>query len=288
MASLDELGTGAGFDLIAVHYDTLSVAERERLTATFAARTGGPTLVLLSESRAQEDFARLFGTRLLTNVLVVRDDGVSDSDLLVTVQKIRRGDIFGLEKYFEWGVEARRLTLRSSSEKRGALEAVEAYTRQVGIPARLAACIGTATDEFLSNALFNAPVTEAGERRFAPRPRTDLVELDPGREVALRFCCDGRRFGVSVTDAFGSLRPSDILDYLGRAFRGGDDQVHEGEGGAGLGFYRILDCLSHFVVNLTPGHCTEMIGLVDVSAGYRGFARGGKSFNIFVRGEAAA
>jgi hypothetical protein len=142
-------------------------------------------------------------------------------------------------------------------------------------------------DEFLTNALYNAPVDATGHPRFARRPRTERVELQPEEEITLRVCCDGRRFGISTSDPFGSLAPERLQEYLARAFRRGEDQVNEADGGAGLGFYQILDSLSHFVVNIDPGRRTEMIGLIDVSGGYRTFASNGKSFNIFVKERAA-
>lgn len=108
------------------------------------------------------------------------------------------------------------------------------------------------------------------------------VNLEPHERIEVRFCCDGRRFGLSTTDPFGSLVPDMLQEYLARAMRKGEDQVSESPGGAGLGFYQILGSLSHFVVNIDRGRRTEAIGLIDVSGSYRTFATGGKSFNIFV------
>ncbi len=42
------------------------------------------------------------------------------------------------------------------------------------------------------------------------------------------------------------------------------DKVDRKAGGAGLGFFQILDSLSHFVINLEKGKRTEMIGLIDL------------------------
>jgi len=268
--------------LIAVDYDALSPEEQEEFVAHFAVQTGRPTLLLLSERAVNHDLAALFGSRILTNMLVVDAKGPDIGDLLVTVQKIRHGDIFGLEKYFVWGVEPRIARLTSSTGKAEAIRAIGAFVADIGVPSRLRSLIRTVADEFLSNALYNAPVDAAGRARFASQARTLPVELEPHEVVEVRYCCDGRRFGLSVVDPFGSLAPSVLQDYLARAFRHGDDQVGETPGGAGLGFYQILDSLSHFVVNIDPGQRTEVVGLIDVSGSYRTFASGGKSFNIFV------
>lgn len=282
--SLQRISDYSSFGLVAVHYDTLTPAEQDQLALDFARRVQRPTLLLLSERCAQQDFARLFGSHALTNMLVINDSGVDVSDLLVTVQKIRRGDIFGLEKYFVWGVEPRVVRVTASTEKKQALEAVAAFAESIGIAPRLRALIRTVADEFLTNAIYNAPVDASGAPRFAHYARTVPVHLDPGEEIELRYCCDGRRFGISISDPFGSLAPAQVQDYLAKGFRRGTDQMREDGGGAGLGFFQILDSLSHFVVDVDPGKKTEMIGLMDVSGDYRTFAESGKSFNIFVQG----
>jgi len=285
-ASIDDLGDVTNFALVAVDYDALTSEEQAEMVANFALKSRRPTLLLLSERNVQEDLALLFGSRILTNMLVVDGSGPDASDLLVTVQKIRHREIFGLEKYFVWGVEPRSLSVTSSLEKSAAITAISDYVHSIGVTSRLRALIRTVADEFLSNALYNAPVNPDGSSRYASTPRTSPVYLGANERIEVRYCCDGRRFGLSTTDPFGSLAPAILQDYLARAFRHGDDQVSETPGGAGLGFYQILGSLSHFVVNIDPGHRTEMIGLVDVSGSFRTFASGGKSFNIFVTEQA--
>jgi hypothetical protein len=270
------------YSLVAVHFDELDEAGRARLANGLPAGPGSPTVLVLSRKLDRSSMAALFGSKLLTNLLVIDDNGPDMADLLVTLQKLRRGDIFGLEKYFVWGVEPRVVTLRCSEDRFIALDAVNSYAQEIGIPGRLRAAIRTVTDEFLSNALYNAPVAPDGSARFAARSRTEPVTLEPGEEVRFQFCCDGRRFGLSVEDPFGSLSPQRLQENLSRAFRAGDDQVVQGLGGAGLGFYHILDALTHFIVDLAPGRRTELVGLIDVSSGYRKFAALGKSFNLFV------
>lgn len=280
--SMDEVGKLPAPSLVAVHYDTQVAAERARLAQDFSAENQGPTLLLLSEKRARHDFASLFGTRALSNMLVVNGDAVNDNDLLVTVQKLRFGDIFGMDKYFAAGVTLHKLRVTTTAEKNWALNTVTEYVGVLGIPNRLRMLVRSVADEYLTNALYNAPVAADGTRPYSDRPRTQPVALEPGQEIEFRFCYDGQRFGVSASDPFGSLEPRQVQDYLAKGFRAGRDQVSEGTGGAGLGFFQILHSLSHFVINLEKGKRTEMIGLIDISGGYRSFTEAGKSFNIFV------
>jgi hypothetical protein len=286
VAVLDSLEASADwspFTMVAVHYDALSSEERAFLIQDFTRRTGRPVLLLLSERSAEQDFVKLFGAHVLTNMIVINERGVDISDLLVTVQKIRQADIFGLEKYFVWGIVPVCMDLVSSAQKARALDAVCGFAKDIGVPSRLRALICTMADEFITNAVYNAPTDLDGRPRHASTSRLETVELAQNERIRLCYCSDGRRFGISVTDPFGSLDPRRLQDYLARAYRREHDQVNETEGGAGLGFYEILDAASHLVVNIEPGRKTEMIGLIDVSGGFKNFTRAGKSFNIFVK-----
>jgi anti-sigma regulatory factor (Ser/Thr protein kinase) len=270
-----------GQPLVAIHYDGLAPQERTALLGLLAERPDLPT-VLLSSHCEQDELAALFGARALTHLLVVHEAGPDLDDLLTTVEKLRRREIFGLEKYFGWGVSIHQLYVAHSSERRGVIDRIEDFAEEIRVPSRLRGLLATVADEFLTNAMYNAPVTAEGLPRYLERSRRDPVVLDIEQRVTVKFCCDGRRFGLSTIDPFGTLAPERVQDYLARGYRKGDDQISETSGGAGLGLYQIMDSLSHFVINIEKGRRTEMIGLVDVDGTYRRFRSTGKSFNMFV------
>jgi len=280
---LDSISDYTPYALVAVHYDALTPEEQARIIEGFSYSLDRPALLLLSEKGAQRDFAALFGARALTNMLVINETSVDNSDLLVTVQKIRHREIFGLEKYFVWGIDPRVIQVTSSAQKADVLTTITEYATSIDVAPRLRSLIQIVADEFVTNAVYNAPVHPDGTRRYNSRSRTEVVELDPGEVIDVKFCCDGKRFALSVTDPFGSLSPGQIQGYLAKGYKGGPGQVTESTGGAGIGFYQIIDSLSHFVINIEPGRRTEMIGFVDVSGSYRTFATSGKSFNIFLK-----
>jgi len=190
-----------------------------------------------------------------------------------------RGNIFGLEKYFPWGLEPRRFYLRTSSQKDEALREAEAYAAEVGIRSRFATLLCTVVDELVSNAIYHAPV---GQGRHAHVRRDQEVTLDQAEAIEVKLVCDGRRLGVSVADPFGTLTRERLLAYLSKCFRKGADQIDEKEGGAGLGLYCVFQSLSHLVVNISPGKQTEVVGLIDVGGSFRDFAARNKSFNVFL------
>lgn len=279
--SLGQLPPDA-FDLFLVDYDGLSATER----AGFERWVNGlgPTrrLLVVSGGDAVADLPRLIGGHSVTNVLGRAENDTDD--LVVTVRKLLEGDIFGVGKYFAWGTEVRTMKIRRSAEKGDAISWAERYARSLGVPGRLVTLFSGVVDELVSNAIFNAPVDAAGKRRFRHLQRTRPVELAPHEEVQLQVASDGCRLGVSTTDPFGSLGRLQLLDLMARGLRREEPPLDEGQGGAGIGLYLVYESLSHFVVNLAPGRCTEMIGLLDVRGSFRDFARRPKSFNVFVAG----
>lgn len=280
LSSLDDLSRLPPSSLLAVYHDDASTPGSQ-VVSEICKGTTSPKLLLLSERKVRHNFAELFGTCALNNLLMLSRTSMINNDLAVTIRKMRSCEIFGMEQYFSTPVEVHTRLVTCTAEKNQALDAINDYVRTLGIPSRLRAMIVCVADECLTNGLYNAPVTEDGRRKYASRSRTEAVVLEPGEHIEFRYCCDGRRFAVSASDPFGSLEPSKVREYIARGFRSGT--VMEGTGGAGIGLFQIFDSLSHLVINIEPGRRTEMIGMIDVSAGYRNFTESGKSFNIFVK-----
>jgi hypothetical protein len=273
--------TEGGFDLIVIDYDALSPEDRARYIREFSMPQRRAPVLLISAGCCRDDFVPLFASHALTNLLA-KDGEVDAGDLIVTTQKLLQRDIFGLEKYFSWGVKPVVERITRSSDKARILRWAEIYLGSINVRARFAELFYSVVDELVTNAIYNAPVSGAGERRYAHLPRTQEVALEHGEEVEVKLCCDGRRLGVAVSDPFGSITQERVLDYLAKCFRKSWDQVDTKPGGAGLGLYYLFQALSHMVVNIRAGERTEFIGLIDVGGTYKDFAGKPKSFNLFV------
>ncbi len=281
---LGELPPDGQVGLVAVNYDTLTSEDRDVLRERFSGARTRTRLLLFSEGGKRDEFVQLFGTHSLTNLVARNNEEVDPEELIVTTRKILDGDIFGIEKYFIWGVAPKGMQVTSSTQKDEIVAAAEEYARDIGVQERFISHFCTVADEFVTNAVYNAPVDGNGNRRHAAKPRTEPVGLEPHEVVDIKFCCDGRRLGISASDPFGTLKITTVLDYLAKCMRQGEDQVDTKAGGAGLGLYYIFDALSHFIINLAPGKQTEMIGIIDMKGSYRDFAVRSKSFNIFYQG----
>ena len=283
--SLDGLPEVGEFDLVVANYDTMPLEQRRALMDKYGGEHSKTRVLLLSAGDATSDYVDLFREHSLTNLVAKNNFEVDTEELIVTTRKILDHDIFGIEKYFIWGVRPAKMIVTKSTDKAEVVAAADEYAKSLGVNPRFASLFSSVADEFCTNAVYNAPLDRNGRHRFADKSRTGLVALDPGEEIEVKFCCDGRRLGISTSDPFGSLKTTELLEYLSKCLRKGEDQVDSKEGGAGLGFYYIFDSLSHFVVNLRPGKMTEMIGIIDIRGTFREFSGKHKSFNVFSVGE---
>jgi hypothetical protein len=269
------------WDVAVINYDQLPPLERERIFTRFGKLQARGALLLFAGQTSRDELVSLFGRHHATKLLA--RGGLAAEDLLVTVQKTLRQDIFGMDKYLGWGAVARELTVKSSSDKEIVLAACEELGDTIGLGDRKTSLLMTVAEELVTNALYDAPVDERNKARHASLPRSERVELATHEEVKVTLASDGRRVGMSVEDPFGSLKPETVVEYLAKCFRRSTDQIDRKQGGAGLGLFYAFNSLSHFVVNIEPKKRTEFIGLIEVHGSYREFEQKPKSFNLFVQ-----
>jgi hypothetical protein len=246
------------------------------------ARAGTTPVVLLPASSTSNELIEwLEGP---ASVHVLQPDAVQQhNDLYVTIRKILRGTLFGIEQYFAWGARVTMQTIRDSKDKLDAIRASRLFAESTKTHPRIASLVESVTDEFVTNALFSAPVTD-GVFRFRSMKRSQHISLLPHEEVALTFCTDGRRIGLSVTDPFGTLTADTVRTRISRGLRRENQTWDNSTGGAGLGLYCAFESLSHLVVNVEHRVRTEVIGIFHLRDSYKEFARAGKSYNVFVAG----
>jgi hypothetical protein len=271
------------YRMIVVDYDSVR-EEAEGLLAELSRMKDPPAVLVVTASSDRDDLTSLLAHDALTN-LIAKNADVRANELVVTAQKIIRRDIFGFEKYLTWGTYPYEVVINDSEAKDKVLDQLERYLERIGCNRRLIALARGVGDEFIMNAVYNAPVDADGKPKYASLPRTQRVCLEPHEAALFRFACDGRYLGLSIRDNFGRLKRETVQAYLRKGFRKGEDQIDEKEGGAGLGIYYIFESLNHLVINIEPKKCSEMIGLMDISGNYRDFAERPKSLNIFVQEE---
>jgi CheY-like chemotaxis protein len=246
-----------------------------------ANRAGTRACLLLVGDSDPGDVPKLFEHGVLTNLLA-HPMPILAEELAVTAMKLLSGDIFGLEKYMAWGAEPRTCALADAADRAEVVDAFAADVRAFGVGPRVASMATLIADELLSNALFDAPVDDAGRRFRAGEPRGRSRPLAGRERVLLRYACDARYLALEVTDLFGTLRRETIVEHLARASRrgAGGAQVDLEGSGAGMGIALSYSCCTHLIYNLSQGHRTEVIALIDLrfKPGVRSPI---SSFNVF-------
>jgi hypothetical protein len=277
-------GLAADPDFVVV--DASDEADRRAMLDNFLSLSGGPFAhrsVLFGDVRNREEFLELLRADLLHQLIATSAPG-AHGRLTVTAAKLTGGELFGLEKYLPWGTVIESHTVRSSEQKARLLEALGDYAEATGMPSRLTTLAHTVADEFLMNAIFDAPVDTEGKPLFADRPRSLPTELPEPHTVRFSYCCTGGALALAVYDSFGSLSPETVRKNLLRTLTGGKDQIRRGTEGAGVGLYMAFGALSDWIINIVPGQGTEMIGIIRTHGTYRDHIAIPKSFHLFCGG----
>jgi anti-sigma regulatory factor (Ser/Thr protein kinase) len=210
--------------------------------------------------------------------LFCHDERFDDDEFIATATKALRGEVFGLQKYFPWGVTTFSMEVKSYQDKMKAIEILLGYATLAGCRGAVRDRIQLVCDELMMNALYHAPVDENGKELYAGKTVKELAHIPEVKPIEMRYGCSGRYFGVSVRDGGGSLTRKRILEYLERARDA--TQIDDKAGGAGLGLIAVMRSVSKLVFNLDPGHSTEVIALFDMELFAKGKV-GARSLHVF-------
>jgi hypothetical protein len=196
-------------------------------------------------------------------------------ELLATVQKLIRNDVFGLEKYMTWGAEVRSYTVEHTHDREAAVNALAKDIVGVGLPDRISSMVSVIADELIANAVYGAPVDDHGVHNRAADPR-EVSRTLTGREVVtVRWATDARCLAIEVRDRWGSLAPA----TTGAKLAAGKQSAAQTEGGMGLPL--AYACCNQLVIDVAPGTLTEVIALLDIRYKPTELARAA-SFHTFV------
>jgi anti-sigma regulatory factor (Ser/Thr protein kinase) len=198
-------------------------------------------------------------TNVIARPVAESDDDLSE--LYITAEKILRDDLFGLDKYISGHrSDLHHLTLTNARDRDSALAEISAYLKRNRASRHLIRCIENAADELITNAMYNAPVTDDGAARYASTNRRIKIDLAPHEHVSVCFGVGHGTFGLSVNDNFGRLELSHLRNSIERCSTQ-DDPIEQKDGGAGLGLFLVARTARQFVVNVDPGNRTEVIAL---------------------------
>lgn len=175
-------------------------------------------------------------------------------ELLATVQKLLKRDVFGLEKYLTWAADVRSYTLEDALDRDVAVAEIAREVVGMGLPDRVGSLVSVIADELLANAIYAAPVDDGGGRPRLGAPRDQRCTLAGRDSVTLRWATDARYVALEIRDRWGSIEPHDCAKRLSKA------QTSTG----GMGLPLAYACCNQLVINRAPGQLTEVVALLDV------------------------
>lgn len=196
------------------------------------------------------------------NHVIVGEGAEAEHGTLVTAQKLLTGDIFGIEKYLPEGTPVNYFRLRDFHGRATAIDTILTFAEERGIRRQVRSAIGSVCEELLMNALYDAPVDEAGNQIFAEVDPHDRTETTSPRPVSIRYAATDSQFAVAVRDRFGRLAKNTILAYINKCLTSAQ-QIDRKTYGAGLGLYLVANAAAGYVVNVAYGMATEVVCMFD-------------------------
>jgi len=258
----------------AIDETTIVIADAA-LAATLSRPTARAWIAVPGEGLAPADPATI--SALLAagwDHVIAHPMPVLAEELLATVQKLLRRDAFGLEKYLTWSADVRAYTLEDAQDRDTVVAELAREVIAFGLPDRVGSLVSVIADELLANAIYCAPVDDAGKHFRTGDPR-DKVRVLSGRDVVtLRWATDARYIALEIRDRYGSIDPAAIAKRLSVA------QTSEG----GMGLALAYACCNQLVLDVAPGKLTEVVALLDVRFKPTELSRTA-SFHVF-KGEA--
>ena len=91
------------------------------------------------------------------------DERFDDDEFISSATKALHGEIFGLQKYFPWGVTTFSMVVKNYDEKGRAIEIMMRYAQMAGVRGPVRDRIQLVADELMMNALYHAPVDGRGQ-----------------------------------------------------------------------------------------------------------------------------
>ena len=270
--------------------DHRALAE-DNLFLVDAGAAGVTACVILLSNREPTPITAVFPATIPTIALSNLIDGGSPlvaDELVISVLKLLRRDVFGMEKYLSWRAVPVTRYLNHSAERRDLVDEMREHITGQKLSRRLHWLAAQAADELLSNAIYHGPVNASGEHFRAETPRSNDFPLAGRDQVRLRYGADGHYFCLEVRDQYGSLDRATLVRSLHRKSRHELSPRASDSPGAGIGLALTAGYVSHLVCNLEPGKMTELIALFDLRPRKLVDAAGSASFNAFVASSAGA
>ncbi len=187
------------------------------------------------------------------------------TELSSMLQNLLDNDIFGLSKYFSFGVEENCYKIRSSKNLDKDAKFIATL---IGDKDRIH-WLELVIVELLTNAIFYGAREEVPDRKELWIH--DFV-LPEDQAIVLTVAHDSEKYGISVSDPGGRLKKSDVLYWLNRQATRGLDGLPIGiYDSHGRGLFIARKYIDRLIVNIDQKHRTEIIIINYFENTYKGY-----------------
>lgn len=187
---------------------------------------------------------------------------------------------FGLNRFFPEESLVTHLAITRAGHKRAAVDAVQNFFIKQKVNSRLAALVAQACDELMMNAIFDAPVLPNGMPLRRGTSRDADFELIEKEHVHLDMASNDEYVGICVSDQFGSLKKSVLMNFLSKDYQDEDYVLRKGDPGAGLGLHGIVQSGLSMLYLCKPGVRTEVMVFFARGASYKSFRSGFRFLSV--------
>jgi hypothetical protein len=213
-------------------------------------------------------------------------DGPDEQDLAVGLRRLLylSGKPLGASPYLIEGFSTTEAIITDSAGKDNGINAVLEMAELLELSDEKKRRIEIVTEELLLNALYDAPRDPDGRASYVGIDRRTSVTLDPEMPVRLHYGCDGRNFVVSVTDRWGAIQRTSVVDSLRKLLDPRSVRPTPGTSGAGLGLMLTYGASNQLIVHAQPGRFTEVTSVMHVSGSNRTALARGSALHLYLEG----
>lgn len=181
-------------------------------------------------------------------------------ELIAVARRLSARELPHPQAALTWGHTWHESQLATQSDRERMVEAVGEFCAGWQ-SSRQASNIAQLADELIMNAMYDAPVDEKGQPKYAHR-RKEPIQLLPHERPTFGYGSDGTRIVIAVADPFGGLTREAVFGGLHRSLTTG--RMDTSGGGAGLGMMLIHQAAKVVFFDVIPGAKTQVTAVLEL------------------------
>lgn len=271
-----------------------SAADVAEVAEACASRFPNAWMVVWTPRPSPELFAFAAKTQRVASIVAWPDDTPLPRpwELALPIRRLVADDAGPLQvrEFIQWqGIQSEWFP-RSTADLHATLEGIKSTLDRLGITARTGRRIVGVAHEMLMNAMYDAPVDDRGQPRFA-HSRDQHITLDPHDAPRFILGTDGLTVVLQISDPFGGLRRGHVFDSIRRGLRSveadarADEIMDTSGGGAGLGLHRIVYEANATVFDVVTNSSTIVTAIFELDRSNRELRKAPRSLHFFQRAE---